>query len=132
MPLQPRHALATETPTLGALQNCHTTEQSLLSPEVMAMSLIGPAWPSSSSTQSPMSRSHTRAVPSVEAVIASVPEGVSSTCQKGGQGVRVGYYASLSSIVVSTTRATPPDVQQWQGGRPSTGHQHLLSKPPSQ
>ena len=38
------------------------------------MSLMGPACPSSSSTQSPMSRSHTRAVPSVEAVTASVPE----------------------------------------------------------
>jgi hypothetical protein len=44
-------------------------------PEVMAMSVMGPACPSSISTQSPMSRSHTRAVPSLEAAAGQTRPG---------------------------------------------------------
>jgi hypothetical protein len=44
-----------------------------------ATSVIAPPWPASSSTQSPISMSQTRAVPSVDTVMMSTPPGVSST-----------------------------------------------------
>ena len=62
-----RHPAATMSASSHAAPPVPSTKRTGPLPDVMAMSLTGPACPSSSSTQSPMSRSQTRAVPSADA-----------------------------------------------------------------